>query len=210
MSPLARVILFSRLPVAGRAKTRLIPALGAEGAAELQARLGRVLAARLRRQAALTPFDLELCYTGGNEAQARAWLGQGLLYAEQGGGDLGQRMERALHRALDQGTPRAVLVGSDLPGLGGEQVAAALESLEGSPLVLGPSADGGYYLVGLSCPAPGLLAAPRWESLAGVRTRAAELGLEPVFTPTLRDLDTPVDLEFWRQQDPGLFSRAKD
>ncbi len=210
MSLLPRVILFSRLPAPGQVKTRLIPVLGARGAAALQQRLGQRLAVRLLVQAQATPYDLELCSTGGGEEQARAWLGEGLLYAEQGGGDLGRRMARALHRALDQGAPRAVLVGSDLPGLSGAQVATALDRLRRSPLVLGPSLDGGYYLVGLSRPAPGLLEPPHWQDLAGVRARAAELGLEPSFVTALRDLDTPADLEFWREQDPALFSKAEE
>ena len=206
MTPLPRVILFSRVPAPGRAKTRLIPALGAAGAAALQARLGVRLAARLREQARATPYDLELCYTGGSEAQAREWLGSGLRYRPQGEGDLGQRMARALHRALAEGAPRAVLVGSDLPGLMGEHLTQALAALDRRPLALGPSLDGGYYLVGLARPAPNLLDPPHWESLAGVQARAAALGLEAKLISPLRDLDTPADLAYWRAQDSGFFA----
>jgi rSAM/selenodomain-associated transferase 1 len=203
---LPRVIFFSRLPEPGKVKTRLIPALGAQGAARLQRRLGLRLLARLRGLARETPLELELCFTGGSEDQARAWLGKGILYRQQGPGDLGRRMERALHRALAEGAPRAVLVGSDLPGLQGAHVAQALEELRRRALVLGPSTDGGYYLVGLARPAPGLLAPPHWESLAALSARAAEWGLEPALLPTLRDLDTPGDLVFWRDNDPKLLA----
>ncbi len=201
-----RLIFFSRLPEPGRVKTRLVPALGAQGAARLQRRLGLRLWARLRELARKTPLELELCFTGGSEDQARAWLGKGIACRAQGPGDLGRRMERALHRALAQGAPRAVLVGSDLPGLRGAHVAQALEELERRELVLGPSADGGYYLVGLARPAPGLLDRPHWESLAALTARAAALGLEPTLLPALRDLDTPGDLAFWRDNDPGLLA----
>lgn len=128
-----RLILFSRLPRAGEAKTRLIPALGAKGAARLQERMARRLAGRMRQLAARLPLELELCYTGGDEAQARAWLGQGFVLREQIQGHLGERMAEALERALAQGAPRAVLVGSDLPGLGAPLLARAFAALESSP-----------------------------------------------------------------------------
>ncbi|MCF8033778.1 MAG: TIGR04282 family arsenosugar biosynthesis glycosyltransferase [Desulfarculaceae bacterium] len=203
---LPRVIIFTRLPVAGQVKTRLIPALGAGGAAALQERLGRRLAHRLGTQALAAPYELEVCYTGGRETQAREWLGAALLCHPQGPGDQGARMLHALHRALVQGAPRVVLVGSDLPGLTGENVSQALAALEDAPLVLGPSPDGGYYLIGLSRLAPGLLDPPAWESLAGVQGRAAELGLKAALLPAQRDLDTPEDLDYWREKDPELFS----
>ncbi|BEQ16838.1 TIGR04282 family arsenosugar biosynthesis glycosyltransferase [Desulfoferula mesophila] len=199
-----RLILFSRLPRAGEAKTRLIPALGAKGAARLQERMARRLAGRMRQLAARLPLELELCYTGGDEAQARAWLGQGFVLREQIQGHLGERMAEALERALAQGAPRAVLVGSDLPGLGAPLLARAFAALESSPLVLGPSADGGYYLVGQSRTAPGLLDDPHWLDLAGVLGRAKALGLEHALLPPQRDLDTPDDLAHWRAHDPQV------
>ncbi|MBU4563887.1 MAG: TIGR04282 family arsenosugar biosynthesis glycosyltransferase [Desulfarculus sp.] len=203
---LPRLILFSRLPLAGRAKTRLAPALGAGGAAQLQDRVARRLAGRMEGLAERLPLELELCYTGGKREQAQAWLGAGFACREQGGGHLGARMARALERALKQGAPKAVLVGSDLPGLDQAILEQALAALERSPLALGPSLDGGYYLVGQSRPAPGLLEAPHWQSLAALSARAKALGLEPALLPPLRDLDTPGDLAYWRENDPQVRS----
>lgn len=199
-----RLILFSRLPLAGRAKTRLAPALGAEGAAILQDRVARRLAERMAELAGSLPLELELCYTGGSRAQARAWLGPGFACRAQGSGDLGERMAQALERAFKQGAPRVVLVGSDLPSLDAALLKRALGELERAPLVLGPSLDGGYYLVGQSRPAPCLLDEPHWRSLAALGARAASLGLTPVLLPPLRDLDTPEDLAYWRGRDPEL------
>ncbi|MCF8097696.1 MAG: TIGR04282 family arsenosugar biosynthesis glycosyltransferase [Desulfarculaceae bacterium] len=198
---LPRLILFSRLPLAGRAKTRLGPALGARGAAQLQDRVARRLAGRMKGLASRMPLELELCYTGGGQAQAQAWLGPGFVCREQGSGHLGARMSRALERALDQGAPKVVLVGSDLPGLDQAILEEAFQALERTPLVLGPSNDGGYYLVGQNRPAPGLLEAPHWQSLAALTERAKPLGLEPLLLPGLRDLDTPDDLAYWRERD---------
>lgn len=201
---LSRLILFSRLPLAGRVKTRLAPALGAEGAAILQDRVARRLAGRMEGLAERLPLELELCYTGGKREQAQAWLGPGFACREQGSGHLGARMARALERALKQGAPQAVLVGSDLPGLDQTILEQALAALERSPLALGPSLDGGYYLVGQGRPAPGLLEAPHWRSLAALNARAKALGLEPALLPPLRDLDTPDDLAYWRENDPQI------
>ena len=199
-----RLILFSRLPLAGRAKTRLIPALGAQGAAKLQDRVARRLAGRMQTLAGRMPLELELCYTGGNRTQAQAWLGPEFACREQGPGHLGARMAQALNWALGQGAPKVVLVGSDLPGLDEVILRQAFAALERSPLVLGPSIDGGYYLVGQSHPAPGLLDEPHWQSLAALTARAKTLGLEPVRLPSLRDLDTPGDLAYWRENDPQI------
>lgn len=201
-----RLILFSRLPAPGRVKTRLVPALGAGGAAILQDRVARRLAGRMAHLAERLPLELELCYTGGDEDQARAWLGPGFSCVAQKPGHLGQRMARALARALAQGAPRAVLVGSDLPGLDADILARAFAALERFPLALGPSTDGGYYLVGLGRPAPGLLDEPHWRSLAALSSRAAALGLEPALLPALRDLDTPDDLAYWAERDPQFRS----
>ncbi len=211
MKPMAyplppRLILFSRLPKAGQAKTRLIPALGARGAAALQERVARRLAERMEVLAGRAPLELELCFTGGGEEEARAWLGPGFVCREQEGGHLGARMAAALERALAQGAPRVVLVGSDLPGLDGAILEEAFRALEKAPLVLGPSHDGGYYLVGLGRPAPGLLAEPSWQSLAALIARAGELNLPFTLLQPLRDLDTPDDLAYWRQRDPQLRS----
>ncbi|MCB2191654.1 MAG: TIGR04282 family arsenosugar biosynthesis glycosyltransferase [Deltaproteobacteria bacterium] len=199
-----RLILFSRLPLAGRAKTRLEPALGPGGAAALQERVARRLAGRMLALAQTMPLQLELCYTGGSQDQAQAWLGPEFICRDQKSGDLGERMARALERAMAQGAPRAVLVGSDLPGLDEAILRQAFTALQGSPLVLGPSIDGGYYLVGQSRPTPGLLDHPHWRSLAALTARAKALGLEPGLLPGLRDLDTPEDLAYWRENDPEI------
>ncbi|RJX30554.1 MAG: glycosyltransferase [Desulfarculus sp.] len=202
MAALDRLIIFTRLPKPGRAKTRLIPALGAQGAADLQRRLVERLLARARELAVARPLELELCFTDGEVEEARAWLGPGLGYQSQGEGGLGRRMARALHRALAAGAPRVVLVGTDLPDLDQAVLAAALEALQEHDLVLGPAADGGYYLVGLRARAPGLLEGGHGRSLAALRARAAELGLSVFLLPELNDLDTPADLARWQGRGP--------
>ncbi|MFH1059409.1 MAG: TIGR04282 family arsenosugar biosynthesis glycosyltransferase, partial [Pseudomonadota bacterium] len=158
----ARLILFTRWPAPGQAKTRLIPALGPEGAALLHAALTqRALAwclALIRQHPAL----LELRCVGAPAAAFRRWLGWAPLIRPQAEGDLGARMHQALSEALAEGADRVVLMGSDCPGLTDAVLAQAFAALHDHDLVLGPATDGGYYLVGLTRPAPELFADITW------------------------------------------------
>ena len=191
------LIIMTRYPRPGRVKTRLIPALGPQGAARLHGRLTARVAAQARALAARRPLRLLVSHAGGNREEMEAWLGAGLEYWPQPTGDLGQRMHQALALALEQEAPAAMLVGSDLPDLDAALLARAFDLLREALLVLGPAQDGGYYLVGLTRPAPGLFeplpwGGPRvWEATLA---RARELGLAPALLPVLRDLDSPEDL----------------
>jgi uncharacterized protein len=144
-----RLIVFGRYPVPGKTKTRLIPLLGAARAADFQ----RVLAERTVRTdrafVARQGIALEACFEGCNEKQLRRWLGSGLIFSTQCAGDLGQRMETALREAFQEGCHRVVLHGTDIPGLTVSHLEEAFEALREKDLVLGPSTDGGYWLIGL-------------------------------------------------------------
>lgn len=192
-----RVIVFTRIPRAGRVKTRLIPALGPQGAAALHARLAeRVLTAlaplRDRRRT-----QVEVRLDGGDPGEGARWLGPAWTLAAQGPGDLGARMARAFQDAFAAGAARAVLVGTDAPGVDAPFVEGALARLDDADVVLGPAEDGGYTLVGLRRPHPGLFEAVPWGTervLAETRTRASGLGLSARLLPALPDVDRPEDL----------------
>ena len=202
-----RLIIFTRYPEAGVTKTRLIPALGPEGAADLQRRMtahvieAASVWARPRKQM------LEVRFEGGSKDLMRSWLGRAHHYRRQGEGDIGKRMQRALRDAFDRGYERAVLIGSDIPGITAAILAAAFDRLESVDLVLGPAADGGYYLIGLRKPAwtvgkDALFDHIPWGServLAATREKIVALGLEAVFLETLADIDRPEDLALWEQ-----------
>ena len=195
MSAPCRVIVFAKAPVAGYAKTRLIPALGAEGAAALAARLlrhavGEAVAAGLG--------PVELCTAPDSDHPAfQAWAGQAELSA-QGEGDLGDRMARAFERTLGPGKgPHCLLIGTDAPGVDAACLRAAAASLDRHDAVFGPALDGGYTLVGLRRPAPGLFTGMRWSTatvMADTRARLRQLGLRHAELPPLSDIDEPGDL----------------
>ncbi len=199
-----RLIVFARFPEAGRVKTRLIPALGERGAAELHQRmLARTLdwARQLAEQTRLTlelrfdrnPSDVD-CTEYGIERRRF-----------QGPGGLGDRLTRAVDEVFaDTANPvrRVVIIGTDCPELSAEVVTRAFADLERRDVVLGPAADGGYYLIGLREPAPELFSGIDWGSdrvCAQTVRRARATGLTVAFLEVLDDVDVPGDLVVWER-----------
>ena len=193
-----QLLIFTRFPLPGRAKTRLIPELGAEGAARLQRRMTEHVVDLARTLSRAWPgMRLQICYTGASRKQFRAWLGSDLVYTPQGRGDLGVRMQRALAGAFRQGDGPCLLMGADIPGLSSDLLTHALQALQRREVVLGPAADGGYYLIGMRSHYPGLFAEVAWSTsrvAAKTRENMARLGLQGEDLPILRDMDHPEDL----------------
>ena len=134
-----RLILFTRYPVAGEVKTRLIPALGPEGSCELHRKMTEHTVDQLRIFSAACPEVFEVRYQGGNDSLMKQWLGSDLFFASQGNGDLGLRLERAFHEAFQSGANRVVIVGSDCPGLTPGILRQAFDGLADHDLVIGPA-----------------------------------------------------------------------
>jgi rSAM/selenodomain-associated transferase 1 len=196
------IILFSKYPLPGRVKTRLIPHLGSRKAAGLQKYLTEQALARAGEAASLRPAHLSLWYAGASRRRMKAWLGSSLPLIPQQGKDLGERMARAFLAAWEQGMQRAVLIGSDCPALSAGLILQGLAELGRHDLVLGPASDGGYYLIGLRRDlAPDTLAALfkdiPWGGCAVYRetlARAATAGLSFFSLQELHDIDRPEDL----------------
>ncbi len=197
-----RLIVFTRYPEPGQTKTRLIPALGPEGAAELHGLMtGRVLL-RARQFAANARVSLEVRHDGGTAGDMAAWLGADLAFRSQGDGDVGRRMARALKAALDDGAGAAVLVGTDCPDISPRIIEDAFRALADHDLVLGPAEDGGYYLIGVTRDAPGLFEDMTWSTdrvLRDTLDRADRLGLKTALVDRLTDVDRPGDLPVWER-----------
>lgn len=172
----------------GAAKTRLIPAIGAAGAALIHRRLVE----RTLATVADSGLPCELRFTGAARSDFATWLGNSVMLAEQGDGDLGARMARV--------QAPAILLGADVPGLEVRHLRAAAEALVDRDVVVGPAEDGGYYLLGFRQPMPFLFDAMIWGTdrvLAETMRRLAARGIDPVTLETLADLDTPDDLARW-------------
>jgi len=203
------LLLFTKYPTPGFAKTRLIPTLGADGAAALSRALSEhaLGVARAVVAAAPTPTALTVWYAGGDGDAVVAWLGPprpGEAYRPQPDGDLGARFVGAFAAALGGAAAApgavAVVMGADIPGMVPADVEAAYAALEGPAppaAVLGPAADGGFYLLGVGRPPDAAaLAGPPWGGGDARSTTAARLG-GVVLGRVLRDVDEPVDVEVW-------------
>ncbi len=205
MNPIAAesLLIFFRFPEAGRVKTRLIPRLGPEGAAALYRRL----AEHVLRQARLVSRSRLACAAFVEPPEkleeARRWIGpewaeRGWLVLPQGGEDLGRRMAAAFEWAFASGARRAVAIGTDCLDAGAETLDAAFEALSSADAVLGPALDGGYYLLGLARMIPEVFHGIEWSTarvLEATKIRLAAAGASFRELATLRDLDTPEDLD---------------
>ncbi|HEX6376712.1 MAG TPA: TIGR04282 family arsenosugar biosynthesis glycosyltransferase [Allosphingosinicella sp.] len=183
------ILIFAKAPVPGRVKTRLIGALGAEGAA----RLAEDMLEHMVAEALATGLAAELC----GDPDAGTWHEPrpGLALTAQGEGPLGERLARAAARAL--GEDSLLLVGSDCPELDRDRLAAAAQALESSDAVLHPAHDGGYALLGLRRFDPSLFEGIDWSTdavAAQTIARIEKLGWSLHVAETLRDVDEPEDL----------------
>jgi rSAM/selenodomain-associated transferase 2/rSAM/selenodomain-associated transferase 1 len=195
-----RLILFGRYPVPGRTKTRLIPVLGPVGAADLQRRLTQKSLNTILR-AHLPASSVEFCHTGGTWRQVRRWLGRhGIGFSRQTGEDLGSRMANALGAAFRRGYRPVVLVGTDIPAMTAGHIQTAFQALRRHDIVLGPSRDGGYWLIGMNRPLDLFRDIP-WggtDVLARTLAQAASQGLMVHQLERLNDIDTEADLAAWQ------------
>ncbi len=190
-----RIIIFAKAPQAGRAKTRLIPALGGEGAARLAQRMLQATLATAQA-AALGPLQLCLSPPPGDPAWAEFAWPAGVELRDQGDGDLGQRMARAVDEGVQLGLP-VLLIGTDCPQLTPALLRQAAEALARHDSVLFPASDGGYVLLGMRHSHPRVFADITWSSVSvasSTRARLAELGWSLCEGPELDDIDCPEDL----------------
>ena len=192
-----RLIVFSRFPSPGSAKTRLIGELGEAGASRVQRLLTERTVAAARSLIEFPGLEVEVSCSGGSASRMKRWLGPGLSYVPQSGGGLGERMHSCLERALADGVCAAVLIGTDLPGLHAEILRRAFDSLETHDVVLGPAEDGGYYLVGLRLSAHGIFTGIEWSTpgvLEQTMQKALAADLSVATVDRLADLDSPSSL----------------
>lgn len=190
------VAVFARAPDPGDAKTRLIPRLGALGAARLQVHLIERALARAR---ALQGARVTL-WSSGQDLRGfmpRAAAAAGASLRQQRGADLGERMANAVSETLD-GTNAMLLIGTDCPRQTTADLCAAVAALDSADAVVQPAEDGGYVLIGMKRPHPVLFERIAWGGetvLASTRARAAEHGIRLAELPVCWDLDRSEDLD---------------
>jgi len=182
------IALFARYPEAGEAKTRLIPAIGPEQAAQTH----RMLVERTLRTVGNSGLPFALHYTGAEASRFAEWLGEEVPLIEQAKGGLGERMAIV--------TAPAILLGADIPDLTPRHLREAANALANNDLVVGPARDGGYYLLGFKAPVPFLFEDMEWGTetvLATTLRRAKARGMSVAMLEMLSDCDRPADLAQW-------------
>ena len=186
------VCVFLKPPMAGKVKTRLIPTVGAEGAAVLAEAFFCDTWNCVESLSWALPIIASTDSLGPKilpRAKTQVWL--------QGDGDLGVRIERILRRALTR-APFAMALGADSPGIPASFLGRAHEALRSADAVLGPCDDGGFYLLGVrECP-PGLLTGIPWSqstTFAHTLDRLNQLGMKSTVLDPWYDIDCPEDLD---------------
>ena len=198
---MTRIIIFAKAPLPGFAKTRLIPVLGAAGAAELAQQM---LFNTLHEAIAAEIGTVELCVTPSinHPSWHPSWRGNqfpaGIEISEQGEGDLGARLALASERALAN-AERVLLIGTDCVEMSGGLLREAALALQEHDAVIHCTADGGYALLGLRQYSPCLFSDMPWSTnaVAGITiARIGQLGLSLHVGQMLHDVDEPQDLKY--------------
>lgn len=191
------VLLFAKWPEPGRVKTRLAADIGDEAALGFY----RCFVEDIVRGLTQHGIPIVCCYHPSDTGPAfREWLGADLNYVPQQGLDIGQRLHHAFHTVFQQGKTKMVALGSDSPDLPMAYVLQAFKALEEKDVVIGPCADGGYYLVGFSHSGylPAAFTGIAWSSdRVFAQTKAVLLQHQRRIhiLPAWFDVDTRADLE---------------
>ncbi|MDE2889106.1 MAG: TIGR04282 family arsenosugar biosynthesis glycosyltransferase [Gemmatimonadota bacterium] len=190
------LIIFARNPEPGSVKTRLHTRYTPNQAAAIYRAfiLDTVQAAK----EATVDRHCVACDPPGSEAELSDLVGPGWILFPQARADLGERMYQAARHCFDLGAGRVVIIGTDVPSLPPCHVNRAFELLQGHDIVLGPSTDGGYYLVGLARPQREIFQDIAWSTervFDQTLERARSLGLTVGLLPSWYDVDTPAQLD---------------
>ncbi|MBI4352943.1 MAG: TIGR04283 family arsenosugar biosynthesis glycosyltransferase [Candidatus Omnitrophica bacterium] len=194
-----KLIIFLKRPEKGRVKTRLAAALGEEEAVRVYKRLAEDTVNAVRPLAGKSADVVIAFDPPEREAEIKEWIRGPFRCVSQGEGDLGERLSRAACAAFAEGAEKAVLIGSDCPELDALTVNRAFRALSKKEVVIGPSKDGGYYLIGLTRARHAFLFDDiPWSTPEVLKTtlkKANDRGISCGLLPEKSDVDTLEDLE---------------
>jgi len=199
------LLFFIKNPEKGNVKTRLASAVGDKTAVKLYKRFLLEMLFTLNRGT----FIFYLCYSPESPLRSlKDWLGDHYLFMPQAGEDLGERMKNGFAEAISMNFKRVVLIGSDIPDLSLEFIEEAFTSLQEKDAVIGPSLDGGYYLIGFKKEtfSPRVFEGIRWSTESVFEKTLEVLEREGLTVHTLqplRDIDTVGDLRIRDLQRKG-------
>ncbi len=193
------VIIFARSPKLGQVKTRLAESLGNEFALKFYTLCAKHVFDECRK---LSSYNtrLYIFFAGDNAGGIKKLTGNSFSYFLQSGNDLGQRMENAFNLVFKTGAKKVLIIGTDVPDIDSSLIENSFELLNINDLVIGPSLDGGYYLLGLKKPYNDLFYNISWstksvfeETLKKIKSKKIKFKV----TARLYDIDTEDDLRKW-------------
>lgn len=190
-----RLLIFAKYPETGRVKTRLCPPLSPEQAAAIQRSCIRLVCERAFRAWPVRP--VLVISPDDSEAAFRTLVGPYIRIQPQGGGDLGDRLARAIDAAFQSGDEQVLVMGSDSPTIPAGRFDDAHNALRTHDLILGPCDDGGFYLLGLKRTHDDLFKRVPWSTnrtCSGMTKQALACGLKVATLDPWYDIDRPDDL----------------
>ncbi|MCP3942352.1 MAG: glycosyltransferase [Desulfobacteraceae bacterium] len=198
------VIVFLRAPEIGRVKTRLARDLGDEKTLVLYKKFVQTTLSAVEKSG----MDHRICFFPAHgQSLVEDWLGKDHIYMFQAGDDLGYRMSNALSFVFGQGAQKAILIGTDIPDISADHLLEAQSRLNEKDVVIGPSLDGGYWLIGFQrnrfC--LDLFSQIDWGTDSVFSTtieKCKVAGLSTGILPTLQDIDTLEDLQSFQKNNP--------
>jgi rSAM/selenodomain-associated transferase 1 len=202
----ASLILFVRYPSPGKVKSRLAESMGENAAMNFY----RICAEKTFNECSHVDSKVK-CYiffSDKNDAEAtQEWAGGRFYFSPQISGDLGERIKAALKEVFGYGATRVIVMASDVPDLSTRIIKEAINTLANNDLVVGPTFDGGYYLLGMKSLHEEFFTNISWSTpkVLGQTTKIAErLGLTITHLSVLRDIDTINDLREWLNGAPDI------
>jgi len=200
------LIIFARYPVPGEAKTRLGATLGMKRAAEVYRDFAEH-AFSVGEALHNDGIEVFLFYHPSvSEKDMKGWVDRPFRFFPQEGPDLGARMEQAFATTFRQGSDASVIIGTDIPELDAPTVREGFRSLESGEVVIGPGADGGYYLCGMIAPLKDIFSGVPWGTgtvLQVTLEKVSALGLSCTTLRTLHDVDTGHDYDEYLRRRTG-------
>lgn len=194
------LIIFAKYPKPGHVKTRLASSIGRRDATQFYSLCAQRIFLECRRLL----FDSYVFFANSNnKARVRAWVGSGPSLIAQVGDDLGARMTNAFNLVYKNGASKAIIIGTDVPDLSAKIIIKAEELLTRHDMVIGPSRDGGYYLLGLKRMNPELFKNIQWSTSSVFKAtmeKAFSMGMSVAELAVLADIDTREELFEWTKK----------
>jgi len=202
------LIIFAKYPEPGRVKTRLAAELGDAEAVRVYRACAEMVLAETDSPGGSAGYDVALAFWPPEKInEMRLWIGPEIKIAPQQGHDLGSRMQHAFAVGFTGGYEKIIIIGADCPAVTQELISKAFVLLDSQDAVIGPAADGGYYLIGLRHTMSALFDKISWgtelvcnQTLAHCRA----LNITCALLPELRDIDRIEDLDYYRQKGLAL------